>query len=159
MKLPGLVDGMDHNKHVGWTIVRGGNAVDLAAEVSVANEPVLAGLPSRIAAQGIDVGVSVAVILAGTFANDLLNGTALAGALVAIAYYFFNDGMPNGQSLGKKAMSIRCIASRSGESCGYLRSAARNLCQILGIFDWIWALGASRRRAGDILADTLVVRA
>lgn len=82
-----------------------------------------------------DVGTSLAKIL-------LLDLIILAAA---VAYYGYFEGSPSGQTLGKKAMSIRVIRKDSGAPLGWGLAIGRYFARILssipcglGFFWMLW---------------------
>ncbi len=122
------------------------------------NQP-LASLGDRFLAQIADAIVAFG-LLALTFPLSAISDSlAWLGIALFFAYYLLCDGLPNGQSVGKRLLKIRVVKDADGQSCSYGASALRNFAQILGILDWIWILGSKRKRAGDILAHTHVVSA
>jgi uncharacterized RDD family membrane protein YckC len=71
----------------------------------------------------------------------------------------FCDGLPNVQSLSKRVTRSAVVRADTGEPCSYGRSVVRNLSlMVLGIFDAVFIIGASRWRLGDHMAGTHVVR-
>ena len=77
--------------------------------------------------------------------------------LVLLFYTLFADGMFVGQSIGKKLMKLYVVRSDTEEPCTYGRSVLRNITYLLGIFDFIFIFGPTKRRLGDRLAKTKVV--
>lgn len=83
----------------------------------------------------------------------------MAGMLFAISYHLFCDALPGGQSVGKDVMGIAVVDGRTGRPCSAGQSFVRNLLlAVLGFFDWIFIFGGNRRRLGDMVAGTLVVK-
>lgn len=76
----------------------------------------------------------------------------------AVLYILCSDAFFNGQSLGKKWLNIRVVHIQTMESCSLLQSLLRNLTLPLGFFDWIFIFFGNRRRLGDFLASTIVVK-
>lgn len=76
---------------------------------------------------------------------------------VVILYTLFADGLFIGQSIGKKIKGLYVVTNDSEEPCSFFRSFIRNLTFLLGPFDLISLMGSSRRRLGDMLANTKVV--
>jgi uncharacterized RDD family membrane protein YckC len=93
--------------------------------------------------------------------NETVGGIAtIASLLFAVAYYFFADAMPGGQSLGKRAVGTAVISEKTGEPCGVGQSFVRNLLlYILGPIDWVFIFGEKHQRLGDMVAKTIVVDA
>lgn len=97
------------------------------------------------------------------------------GGLMALAYLLFADGMPNGQSPGKRLLGVKAVHVPSRQSCDVRRSVVRNLPVAIafgfalnpflllvaipvGLFEFYMVstdpLGV---RIGDIFADTQVI--
>jgi uncharacterized RDD family membrane protein YckC len=77
---------------------------------------------------------------------------------LAILYILLADGLPGGQSFGKKALRMRVIDERTGRDCTFGKSFLRNiLLAILGPIDWVFIFGKKRQRLGDQVAGTIVV--
>jgi uncharacterized RDD family membrane protein YckC len=91
--------------------------------------------------------------------NHVLAGPAVVTLFLFFAYYLFCDGLPNGQSVGKRLLKIRVVIDETGLPCTYSKSFLRNIAQVLGILDWLWIFGGKRKRAGDFLARTSVIDA
>ena len=108
--------------------------------------PKLASPWARLGAQSIDGLVAVLLLLLPK------------GLILFVLYYLLADGLPQGQSLGKRLYKIAVVEKESGRPCSLFRSAIRNLTQILSVFDWIWIFRSQHTRFGDILAQTRVVR-
>jgi uncharacterized RDD family membrane protein YckC len=120
----------------------------------------LASLGARLMAQLIDGMIAFAIGFAAMFVAQLFGERALPGLWLIggyLVYFLFSDGLPGGQSLGKRLGGIRVIHSETHAPCTYWQSFCRNATQILGVFDWIFILFKARQRAGDIFADTIVV--
>lgn len=126
----------------------------------------LASLPQRLAARFLD-GIVVGVpVIALFFTGMRLFGTSAwpggvliaAGILFTMSYTLFSDGLPGGQSLGKRWVGIRVVSAESGAPCTFWQSFVRNIIQaILGPIDWIFIFGERRQRLGDRAAGTLVI--
>ncbi len=81
------------------------------------------------------------------------------GILPALWYLLFQDGMPEGQSLGKKGVDTRVLDAKTGRPCTYGQSFIRNISLIvLNWIDWIFIFGEKHQRLGDKLAGTVVVK-
>ncbi|MUK94761.1 RDD family protein [Aliivibrio fischeri] len=84
--------------------------------------------------------------------------SSLIALSVAAFYFLFSDGLPKGQSLGKKLLGISVIDSITGKYCSFYQSFLRNfLTPVIGIFDLIFIFGKKRQRFGDKLAKTIVI--
>jgi uncharacterized RDD family membrane protein YckC len=118
----------------------------------------LAGIGQRFTAQFIDGLIAVAIGAAFYFTAKSLSWPLELFALGYAMYLMFCDALPGGQSLGKKVVSISVVHNVNNTPCTYLQSFARNITMALGIFDIVFILGKSKRRLGDYLARTKVVR-
>lgn len=123
----------------------------------------LAGLGRRWGGQMIDSMITVFLfIFVGRLAAFIGLPSSVVGALAlgsGVMYYLFSDAMPNGQSLGKKLLGMSVIDERSYLSCNLYQSFIRNITTpFLSFFDWIFIFFGSRKRLGDMLASTIVVR-
>ena len=102
--------------------------------------------------------VIIPIVLLTTIVGDLM--AVLIGSLPALFYLLFQDGLPDGQSLGKRGVNSRVINATSGAPCGFGESFVRNISLlVLNWIDWIFIFGERRQRLGDKLANTVVVRA
>jgi uncharacterized RDD family membrane protein YckC len=119
----------------------------------------LATISSRFTAQFIDGLVAMALAIA-TYAAAKSFGFALEWLFVAwLVYLLLCDALPRGQSLGKIVTKIAVVHVRTGEPCTLWRSLVRNLSlAVLGVFDCAPIAGKRRRRVGDYLAGTMVVK-
>jgi uncharacterized RDD family membrane protein YckC len=123
----------------------------------------LAGLGRRWGGQIIDTLITYFLIL---FVGRLAEFIGLPSNVVAVlalgtgvAYYLFSDAMPNGQSLGKKLLGMSVIDERGYLNCNLYQSFIRNITTpFLNILDWIFIFFGSRKRLGDMLASTIVIR-
>jgi uncharacterized RDD family membrane protein YckC len=115
----------------------------------------------RLAAALID-GVLLGVI--GSIIN-LIVGRTLGSAvnlLLGLAYYAYLEGSPSGQTLGKRAMSIRVIDFNGGGPIGPGRALIRYIGRIVsaipcGLGYW-WMLWDSEKQTWhDKFATTVVV--
>jgi uncharacterized RDD family membrane protein YckC len=74
-------------------------------------------------------------------------------------YFLLSDGLPQGQSLGKKILKISVVNKSTGESCSVLKSFIRNvLTPFIGFIDAIFILTKKKRRLGDYMANTIVIK-
>lgn len=122
----------------------------------------LASRATRLLAQFLDslFGL-IAFIPAGIFmlVDETAGGLALVAAvLFYIGYLLFADALPGGQSMGKRMLGMAVVDHRTYQPCTGGQSFVRNLLLcILGFFDWIFILGGTKRRLGDIVAGTIVI--
>jgi uncharacterized RDD family membrane protein YckC len=124
----------------------------------------LATVLSRVIAAVIDQVGSLFILAGFNFivyvttpkgVSDLIGWISILGWL---AYIFFKDGF-NGQSIGKRLLRIRVVDKEEGTPCTLPKSFLRGLVGMLGLIDWVFALGTSRQRLADHAANTVVVRA
>lgn len=123
----------------------------------------LAGLGRRWGGQIIDTLITYFLILfVGRLAEFIglpPNVVAVLALGTGVVYYLFSDAMPNGQSLGKKLLGMSVIDERSYLNCNLYQSFIRNITTpFLNILDWIFIFFGSRKRLGDMLASTIVIR-
>jgi len=112
-----------------------------------------ASIDSRIGAQLIDTLIVIVIALF----LDVLVGFLMSIA-VAFIYLLFQDGLPRGQSLGKRFLKIAVVNKSNGKNCSYWKSFVRNIILwVLGIFDWLFIFSKSRQRLGDKAANTIVL--
>ena len=93
-------------------------------EAAARLEPGLASLPDRFGAQMLDFVASL-VLAAPLFVYGTVSDgpvVALLGWVVFLYYRLLCDGF-SGRSLGKRAVGIQVIESRSGDACGLSRLA------------------------------------
>ncbi|MGF1863741.1 RDD family protein [Enterovibrio norvegicus] len=77
----------------------------------------------------------------------------------SVSYYLLSDSLPKGRSLGKWVFKISVIDKKTGAYCSLVQSFFRNLlCITLGFIDSAFILGKKRRRLGDLLARTIVIK-
>jgi uncharacterized RDD family membrane protein YckC len=73
-------------------------------------------------------------------------------------YWLFQDGL-GGQSIGKRFVHIGIINEQSRETCTFFRSIVRNAALIMTLpIDLLCFLRRDKRRLGDLIAGTVVVR-
>ena len=87
--------------------------------------------------------------------NDFFSVMTIA---IPFAYFVLSDALPNGQSVGKRVLSMSVINKATGKPCSIFESIVRNiLTPILGVIDAILILGKKRQRLGDKMANTIVI--
>ena len=130
-----------------------------------------AGAGSRFLAVLFDALIvsGTATTIYGTLAAFLPRGIALAifvtiNFFLTFAWHVWFETRRQGRTPGKKAMKIRVIDAR-GLPVSLHQSLVRNITRVLDFVPAFYAVGAiavmtsrSRRRIGDVVADTLVVR-
>jgi uncharacterized RDD family membrane protein YckC len=69
---------------------------------------------------------------------------SLIAFAVTLSYYTLLEGSPSGQTIGKKALSIRVIGQETGGPIGYGRALGRNavrgLPSYIPLIGWLWGL-------------------
>ena len=122
----------------------------------------LASLMARLGGQFLDGLICLFLFLGGLLIGGLITGWTVGlviGIIQAILYLLFQDGLANGQSLGKQVVKTKVIDATTSASCTFGQSFIRNLTlTILGLIDWVFIFGERRQRLGDRAADTLVVK-
>ncbi|AIN58672.1 MULTISPECIES: RDD family protein [Pseudomonas] len=123
----------------------------------------LAGLGRRWGGQMIDVLVTYAIFFVTFSVVEFLQLSEQISVWISfgvpLAYYLFSDALPNGQSVGKKLLGICVVDERSYLNCNIAQSFVRNITTPLNILDWIFIFFGSRKRLGDMLAHTIVIKA
>lgn len=130
-----------------------------------------AGAASRFLAILIDAVIIMAA--AGTISrmlrpilpNGIVNAIAATVTLFGtLAWHIYFETRKQGRTPGKRALGIRVIDAR-GLPVSLYQSLVRNITRLLdfvpvfyGVAAIVTLLSQSRRRLGDIIADTLVVR-
>ena len=106
---------------------------------------------------GVIVGV-VNIILFGALKTA---GSGL-GSLLGLAYAIYFEGSPSGQTIGKRAMSIRIVDADNGGPIGYGRAFVRYIGKIisaipcgLGYFWMLW--DPNKQTWHDKMATSVVV--
>ena len=118
----------------------------------------LARIGQRFTAQFIDGLVALTVGVVFFFAANafgLPNEWIFVGWLL---YILLCDGLPGGQSMGKRLTKISVVHVDTERPCTYLQSFVRNFTMILGVIDVAFIAGKQRRRLGDLLARTKVIQ-
>ena len=130
-----------------------------------------AGAGSRFLAILIDSTIvfGISTFLLFLLMTVLPNGIALAiyvtlSFLLTWGWHLFFEVRKQGRTPGKRALKIRVIDAR-GLPVSLYQSLVRNITRVLDFAPAFYGIGAiammsspSRRRLGDIIADTLVVR-
>lgn len=119
----------------------------------------LASIGDRFTAQFLDSLVALAVGFAMYVVAGIIGLPQELAFLAWFLYLLLCDGLPGGQSIGKKFTKSSVVHFETGQPCSYMQSVARNFCLlVLGLVDWVFIVGKQRRRLGDFLARTRVVR-
>lgn len=118
----------------------------------------LASIGQRFTSQFVDGLVALAVgfvFYLGAKALTLPLELAIVGWLL---YLLLCDGLPGGQSLGKRFTKTSVVHVTTEEPCSYWQSCVRNFTMVLGVIDAVFIVGKQRRRLGDYLGRTKVVQ-
>ena len=136
-----------------------------APQTSVAEELGLASRGRRLFGQILDAVIAVMpalVFIAAVEDPDMKSIEANLWFSIFVVYMLLylllSDGLPGGQSLGKKVLHMRVVDRKTRKPCSVWKSLIRNSSLIfLGMFDWIFIFGHLQRRLGDILVGTIVI--
>jgi len=85
---------------------------------------------------------------------------ALLLLLPMVLYFFLQDGMLEGRSIGKRIMGLRVVDAKTKKACTYSQSVVRNIFMItpIGFLENIVVLFTeNHRRLGDMVANTIVI--
>jgi uncharacterized RDD family membrane protein YckC len=118
----------------------------------------LARIGQRFTSQYIDGAAALAVAVIFYFLANVLglsNEWVFFGFLL---YLLPCDGLPGGQSLGRRFTKTSVVHVATEKPCTYWHSCVRNLTMILGVIDAAFIIGKQRRRLGDRLARTKVIQ-
>ena len=124
----------------------------------------LASRMHRLVGQLVDGLVGAAPIVAGAIISAGSEGLGvvlmIGGIIWSLFYYLLADGLPGGQSFGKRWLGMRVISEESGAPCTFGQSLVRNfLLALLGPIDWVFIFGERHQRLGDKAAGTIVILA
>jgi uncharacterized RDD family membrane protein YckC len=121
------------------------------------NRP-LASIGQRFTSQFLDDLVAIAVGVVFFIAAKALALPLELAFLGFFLYVFLCDGLPGGQSVGKRFTRTAVVHATTEEPCRYWQSLVRNFAMMLGVIDAVFILGKQRRRLGDYLGRTKVVQ-
>lgn len=87
---------------------------------------------------------------------------SLVGFVVSYGYYVYLEGSPSGQTIGKRAMSIRVVGMQTGQTIGYagafIRVIGKIVSSIACLLGYLWMLWDPERQTWhDKFADSVVV--
>ncbi|WP_175518500.1 RDD family protein [Paracidovorax wautersii] len=120
----------------------------------------LASIGERFTAQFIDGLVAFAVGAVFYYTAKALSWPIEIMFLGWLLYLLVCDALPGGQSLGKRFTKSSVVHVETEEPCRYWQSVVRNSpILVLGVIDALFIVGKQRRRLGDFLAKTKVVKA
>ena len=148
-------------------LLRRGMGTDPGAIQNALNDTSMAGSPAslgdRVLGQVLDSFVAMGPLLAIILFDVSARVGPMAfsaGLAFAVLYLLFADGLPNGQSYGKRLVKTAVRDAASEAPCSSWQSFVRNLpLVILGVVDWVFIFGKRRQRLGDKLARTVVIYA
>lgn len=121
---------------------------------------VLASIGDRFTAQFIDGLIALALGALIYYIAKSVDWPLEIAFLGWLFYLLVCDALPGGQSLGKRFTRSSVVHIKTEAPCRYWQSVVRNFpILVLGVFDIIFIIGKSRRRLGDYLANTKVVKA
>lgn len=130
-----------------------------------------AGIGSRVLAKLIDLAIQLGLLIVVAIISGFMSGSAsfIVGAIgifMVIFVYPATEAVMNGQTLGKRVLSIRVITADGGP-VRFRHAAIRSLIGFLELFvllpggpvALVSALLTKRsQRVGDLVAETLVIR-
>lgn len=117
-----------------------------------------ARIGQRFTAQFIDDLVALTLGVAGHFAANALGLPLELSILGFFLYLLLCDGLPGGQSLGKRFTKTAVVHVVTEKPCSFWQSSVRNFSMVLGVIDAAPIAGKQRRRLGDYLGRTKVVQ-
>ena len=121
----------------------------------------LASRWTRFLGQMIDGSFAMLPMVLAGFLARFIGGLALPlmllGAAWSFFYLFLGDGLHEGQSFAKQWLGMRVVDVATGKPCTFGKSFVRNICTMLGPFDWIFIFGEAHQRLGDKAAGTIVI--
>jgi uncharacterized RDD family membrane protein YckC len=118
----------------------------------------LARIGQRFTSQFIDGLVAVSV---GVAVYVIANALGFANGWIFVGWFLYIllcDGLPGGQSIGKRFTNTSVVHVDSELPCTYWQSCVRNFAMVLGVIDAAFIAGKQRRRLGDLIAGTKVVQ-
>lgn len=131
-----------------------------------ARPTILASIGRRLAARLIDCAFAVLIFFVVKFCAGVLaayvpavtaKASFLCAFFAAFAYFLLADALPNGQSLGKRLLSIATVDRKTRKGCTLSQSFTRNSGALV-VIDWVWIFLESRTRLGDMFAKTIVIQ-
>ena len=99
-------------------------------------------------------------------ATGLLGRIGILGSLVGFVasygYYVYLEGSPSGQTVGKRAMSIRVVGMQTGQTIGYagafIRVIGKIVSSIACLIGYFWMLWDPEKQTWhDKFANSVVV--
>jgi len=127
---------------------------------------ILASISRRFIAKVIDCVIAVLIFFIVKVIADALSAyitgitpsaRIVSAGLIAFVYVLFADALPNGQSIGKRLLSIAAVDRKTFLGCTVSQSVIRNASAMF-IIDGVWIFLESRTRLGDMRAKTIVIQ-
>lgn len=118
----------------------------------------LARIGQRFTAQFLDDVVALAIGVATYIAAEALTLPPGLGILSFVLYLLLCDGLPGGQSLGKRFTKTAAVHVTEVTPCTYWQSCLRNFSMLFGFIDAAFIVGKQRRRLGDYIGRTKVIQ-
>ena len=81
--------------------------------------------------QKADLGRRIVASIIDGIISGVVGLIPFVGGVIGFAYMLIKDGLLNGSSPGKKAISLKVVVRETGDSAGYAESVKRNI--IFGI--------------------------
>jgi uncharacterized RDD family membrane protein YckC len=87
---------------------------------------------------------------------------SLVGFVASYGYYVYLEGSPSGQTVGKRAMSIRVVGMQTGQTIGYagafIRVIGKIVSSIACLIGYFWMLWDPEKQTWhDKFANSVVV--
>ena len=117
----------------------------------------LASRGSRLGAQTIDGLIAAALFWITVPLQRIDERFFGLGLILSLGYYLLSDGLPGGQSLGKRLLDIAVVDEKTRKPCSFGQSVLRNFTALLGAVDWLLIFGEKQKRIGDVVANTCVI--
>lgn len=120
-----------------------------------------AELGTRLMAQLLDGVVLIIAMTVFISIRNMIGHVPVLDELLTFTpflYFLLCDGLPNGQSFGKRMTKIATVSSISGKPCSFFESFLRNITGVLGWIDWLFIFGPKKQRLGDKVASTIVIK-
>src|SRR5258708_28946377 len=144
-------------------------AINTPEHVPISLEP--AGAGSRFLAVLLDALITFAVASTiGAIARAMLSGGAASAIFITTSFvltwgwHVWFETRGHGRTPGKRALSLRVVDAR-GLPVSLYQSLVRNIVRVIDFAPAFYGVGAAvslfdpaRRRLGDIVANTLVIR-
>lgn len=119
----------------------------------------LASIGDRFTAQFIDGLIAFAFGVGFYYSAKALQWPLELAFVGWLLYLLACDGLPGGQSIGKRITKSSVVHIKTEQPCTYWQSLVRNFpILVLGVIDAMFIVGKQRRRLGDYVARTKVVK-